>query len=141
MVTIHAWKDARKHTHASAALALRRVPDRAGDRVAARSHLIVNLYRREFPADPVVGASHGESGLRQRALVCSHTGRGLFKGRRESVSAQPTHTLIKLTDCFHFKAKQTSCAILALQLKRECLLCLQLHYNYHSTTANESANQ
>lgn len=54
------------------------VPDGARDGVAARPHLIVNLDWRQLPADPVIGAAHGEPGLGQRALVSSHAGGRLF---------------------------------------------------------------
>lgn len=56
---------------------LSKVPDRACDRVTACPHLVVNLDRRQLPADPVVGAAHSEPRLRQRALVSSHTRRRL----------------------------------------------------------------
>lgn len=58
------------------------VPDGARDRVAARPHLIVNLDWGQLPADPVVGAAHGEPGLGQRALVSSHAWGRLFMEKK-----------------------------------------------------------
>ena len=54
------------------------LPDGAGDGVAARPHLIVNLDWRQLPADPVIGAAHGEPRLGEGALVSSHAWGGLF---------------------------------------------------------------
>lgn len=61
---------------------MREVPDGACDGVAACPHLVVDLDRRQLPADPVVGAAHGEPGLRQGALVSGHTGRRLFREKK-----------------------------------------------------------
>lgn len=59
--------------------AVRRLPHGAGDGVAARPHLVVDLHRRQFPADAVVWAAHGEARLGQRALVGRHAGGRLCK--------------------------------------------------------------
>lgn len=63
--------------------AARRVPDGAGDGVAARPHLVVNLHRGQFPADAVVGAAHREARLGQRALVGGHAGGRLCKKNKK----------------------------------------------------------
>lgn len=65
-------------------VALRELPNRTCDRVAACPHLVVNLDWRKLPADPVVRTANSEPGLRQRALVSSHAGRRLFKEKKSN---------------------------------------------------------
>lgn len=73
-----------------------RVPDGAGDGVAARPHLVVNLHRGQFPADAVVGAAHREARLGQRALVGGHAGGRLCKKNKnktlQSCDTEPVQT-------------------------------------------------
>lgn len=73
-----------------------RVPDGAGDGVAARPHLVVNLHRGQFPADAVVGAADREARLGQRALVGGHAGGRLCKKQKQKKpSSHVTQNLYK----------------------------------------------
>ena len=87
---------------------LREAPDRACDRVAACPHLVVNLDRRQLPADPVVRAAYGEPGLRQRALVSGHAGRRLFWEKRTTKKLPFNEALSQMTNKLITSIKNTT---------------------------------